>query len=165
MEDKKEGEEKQETPDISTLADLLRHYRDDMLKTITELEVKLKETGLVENEIYQVLKRTYQMHMEAMLTNPLAFINAVPAYYSFGYYIYGFLEGRGYSIKALIGDAEYKKWQESVDARGILQTWTEKIRQIEKDTTQLMNTAIQHHYDLISPPDPNNPPDPNSPPK
>jgi hypothetical protein len=165
MADTEKKEKKQEASDICTLADLLRHYRDDMLKTIAELEVKLKETGLVENEIYQLLKRTYQMHMEAMLTNPLAFINAVPAYYSFGYYIYGFLEGRGYSIKALIGDAEYKKWQESVDARGILQTWTEKIRQIEKDTTQLMNIAIQRHYDLISPPDPNNPPDPNAPPK
>jgi hypothetical protein len=165
MADTEKKETKQEAPDINTLADLLRQYRNDMMKAISELEVKLKDTGLVENETYQLLKRTYTTHMDAMAITPLAFISAVPAYYSFGYFIYGFLEGRGYSIKTLMGEEEWKKWQDMVDGKGSLQQWTEKIRQIENDTTQLMNIAIQRHYDLISPPDPNNPPDPNAPPK
>lgn len=78
-EEKEEAEEeKPETPTAETLGDVLRQYRDDTMKAITELETKLKDTGLVENETYQLMKRTYMMNMDAMQISPLAFISAVP---------------------------------------------------------------------------------------
>lgn len=163
MADKEKDGNEEEAAPPETLADLLRQYRDDTMKTITALETKLKDTGLLENETYQLLKRTYEAHMDAMATTPLAFVTAVPAYYSFGYFIYGFLEGRGFSIKKLMGEEAFKQWQDTVDGKGSLQQWTDKIHQIEMDATRWISGTIRRHFDPISPPDPNNPPDPNEP--
>jgi hypothetical protein len=158
------GEAERVEPKIAgSLGDLLRQYRDDTIKAVSALETKLKDTGLLENETYRLLKQTYMMNINAMQISPLVFITAVPTYYSFGYFIYGFLEGRGYSLKTLIGEEEYKKWQDMVDGKGSLQQFTNEVRRIEGGVIRAISSRIQRHFDPISPPDPNNPPDPNEP--
>lgn len=148
---------------VGTLGDLLRQYRDDTMKAVSELEVKLKDTGLLENETYKLLKQTYLINMDAMQISPLVFITAVPTYYSFGYFIYGFLEGRGYSIKNLMGEEDYKKWRDMVDGKGSVQQFSKEIQRIEGGVIRAISNRVRQHFDPISPPDPNNPPDPNEP--
>jgi hypothetical protein len=125
--------------------ELLRKYRDDTMKAIAELEPKLKDTGLLENEFYQKLKTVYLAHLDA------------PEYYSFGYFIYGYLEGKGVSAKELMGEEEYDKFLRIADGEGTYRAWKEWADKAKKLRVELAATK----HDPISPPDPNNPPDPN----
>jgi len=136
---------------------LLRKYRDDTLKAIAELEAsKLKDTGLLENEFYQKLKTMFLAHIDAANIDPLVLLFAMPAYYSFGYFIYGYLEGKGISAKELMGEEEYNKFLKLSNGEGVYRSWKEWA-----DKMKTVRAELAQKHDANSPPDPNNPPDPN----
>jgi len=136
--------------------ELLRKYRDETMKAISELEPKPKDTGLLENEFYQRLRSVFLASIDAAQIEPLALLSAMPAYYSFGYFICGYLEGKGISAKELMGEEEYQKFMMVTDGEGAHREWAEWLSK--------MKAAAKPKHDAISPPDPNDPPDPNNPP-